>query len=228
VKDDNEKEFFNKFQQGIPTEEQNVDGPNYVHIPSEYVPPDLTPQQITAFNFDKSSILEEFIFPQYGSENDLLGELQYSFILFLILYSYESFEHWKKILQLLCQVDESIEKRKNFFIQFIKVFHHQIEEVPNDFFIDIISGGNNFLLFILKSFFEIAEGHEHLKDLRLEVSKFKSFIEGRFNMSFSISEIPDNNEIDDEDNPTLVLEEDLLNNLNLTPEELKKILENSE
>ena len=50
----------------------------------------MTPQQLTALNLDKTSLLEEVLGKHFGrNPDDLLGELQFSFLAFLMGQSLE-------------------------------------------------------------------------------------------------------------------------------------------
>jgi A1 cistron-splicing factor AAR2 len=62
---------------------------------------------LTQVNIDKSSIVEEII-AKLGSPKELLGELQYCFITFLMGENLESFEQWKKLVNLLCSCQNSM------------------------------------------------------------------------------------------------------------------------
>lgn len=74
----------------------------------------------------------------------LSGELQFAFVCFLIGNVYEGFEHWKRLLALLCRSEETMRKRKELYLGLIAVLYHQLGEIPPDFFVDIVSQ-NNFL-----------------------------------------------------------------------------------
>lgn len=72
------------------------------------------------------------------------GELQFAFVCFLIGNVYDGFEHWKRLLALLCRSEEAMRKRKELYLGLIAVLYHQLGEIPPDFFVDIVSQ-NNFL-----------------------------------------------------------------------------------
>lgn len=98
----------------------------------------------------------------------------------------------------------------------------QVSEIPQDFFVDILSG-NNFLystLKVFKQFFDVESTlliylhqgfFELLSDSSLDsqllqrAQNFRSFVEKRFGLTFSNS-ITDN--MDDEDAPTVVVFDD--------------------
>lgn len=57
-----------------------------------------TPAERTSYCLDKSSLLEALVSEEYGGWEDMLGELQLSFLLFLLLFSYPALEHWKSLV----------------------------------------------------------------------------------------------------------------------------------
>lgn len=84
-------------------------------------------------------------FPQdHVSSLYLSGELQFAFVCFLLGNVYEAFEHWKRLLNLLCRSEEAMVKHHSLYINLISILYHQLGEIPADFFVDIVSQ-NNFL-----------------------------------------------------------------------------------
>jgi A1 cistron-splicing factor AAR2 len=131
--------------------------PYYTEIPSRRLPKNADnsflkshASEVTQFNLDKSAIFLELVQTEYENDMSLvLGELQFAFVAFLMGQSYESFEQWKNLITILCQCDSAMQQYPQFFDEFITVFYHQLKEVPEDFFVDIIAG-NNFIVQILK------------------------------------------------------------------------------
>jgi len=235
-KEESKAESKDKFAEGTPMDEEDElaeyraaskfkpseDIPsthNYAKVSMSLWNPSMSPQDITLLNFDKSTIIKNVI-EQIGSQDELLAELQFAFVSFLIAQSYEGFEHWKKLVELICRCQSLIEDTlwNPFYLKFVIVLKCQIELVPEDFFSDII-GGNNFLLQTLKEFFEIqpAALSSQLAGL---ISEFKQQIEKRFGTSFDIE---DYEQYENEDGPVLVEIEDM-KALGLTPLEIQKIL----
>lgn len=70
------------------------------------------------------------------------AELQFAFICFLIGNVYDAFEHWKRLLNILCRSEDAIGKYQDLYINLISVLYHQLSEIPADFFVDIISQDN--------------------------------------------------------------------------------------
>jgi hypothetical protein len=85
----------------------------------------------------------------YIEKFGLLGELQYSFVTFLLGADYEGFEQWKGLVSLIASCDEAMLKMPEFYVEFINVIQFQFKQVPEDFFQDIISG-ENFMFVTLK------------------------------------------------------------------------------
>lgn len=57
---------------------------------------------------------------------------------------YEAFEQWKQLVRVLCFSERSLLSRQSLFLNTISVLHFQLKEIPQDFFVDIVSR-NNFL-----------------------------------------------------------------------------------
>lgn len=72
----------------------------------------------------------------------LAGELQFAFVCFLLGNVYEAFEHWKRLLNLLCRSEATMVKHHSLYISLISVLYHQLGEIPADFFVDIVSQDN--------------------------------------------------------------------------------------
>ena len=70
------------------------------------------------------------------------AELQFAFICFLIGNVYDAFEHWKRLLNILCRSEDAIGKYQDLYINLISVLYHQLSEIPADFFVDIVSQDN--------------------------------------------------------------------------------------
>lgn len=80
-------------------------------------------------------------------------------------------------------------------------FFPQIREVPDDFFVDIVSS-NNFLVNLLSSLFLSAKHNERMApNLRDRLDKFRANLSQKFNWDFSFQ---DGDEIDEEDRPVVV------------------------
>ena len=88
-------------------------------------------------------------------EAALLGELQFAFVAFLVGQSADGFEQWKGLVDIMCRSEDAMlglcgaaetvttaVASPWCFEMFLDVLRAQLAEIPEDFFVDIISGGN--------------------------------------------------------------------------------------
>jgi len=187
----------------------------YTEIPAQY-PSKSTPAEITKHSMDSTYQLNRYldVFKRlYGDAvsscmsdrsqvDEVLGELQFSFICFLVGQNYDSFEQWKLLLKMFCTSDEALASHTHLYMTFINDLHFQIREVPQDFFVDIISS-NNFLVSLLSTLFTLVRDNSQIDSkLKQRMDKFKTSLCLKFNWDFS--EIDDGEELDEEDRPVVV------------------------
>lgn len=67
---------------------------------------------------DKTYALEQIIL-LYPTPQDVIGEFQFSFICFMLGLNYESFIHWKNLLELFCSCDIAIERYPKLYVDFV-------------------------------------------------------------------------------------------------------------
>ncbi|XP_036961389.1 protein AAR2 homolog isoform X1 [Acanthopagrus latus] len=153
-------------------------------IPEKNYPPGATPAEITQCSMDLSYALETVLEKNHRLQPlNLLGELQFAFVCFLIGNVYEGFEHWKRLLVLLCRAEEAMRERKELYLGLIAVLYHQLGEIPPDFFVDIVSQ-DNFLTSTLQDFFQFASGPGVDGTLRKRAEKFKAHLTKKFRWDF--------------------------------------------
>ena len=58
--------------------------------------------------------------------SQVLVELQFSFLCFLVAQNYDSFEQWKHLVALLCTCVKAMKKFPNLFISFMADLHFQV------------------------------------------------------------------------------------------------------
>ncbi|XP_042197744.1 protein AAR2 homolog [Callorhinchus milii] len=156
----------------------------FSNIPKQKYPDGATPAEITKYNMDFSFTLESVINQRYSaSPKDILGELQFSFVCFLIGNVYDAFEHWKDLLQLLCHSEEAVGKRTDLYTLLISALYHQLSEIPADFFVDIVSK-DNFLTTTLQEFFSYMHSPMVDEALQRRVGKFKAHLTRKFKWDF--------------------------------------------
>ncbi|KAF7662803.1 hypothetical protein LDENG_00225700 [Lucifuga dentata] len=153
-------------------------------IPKKTYPPGATPAQITQCSLDLSYALETVLETHHKLQPlNLLGELQFAFVCFLIGNVYEGFEHWKNLLAVLCRSEEAMRRHKELYLGLIAVLYHQLGEIPPEFFVDIVSQ-NNFLTSTLQDFFQFVSGPGVDGSLRKRAEKFKAHVTKKFHWDF--------------------------------------------
>nr|POE98872.1 protein aar2 like [Quercus suber] len=96
----------------------------YTSIPHVIKQKGIHGQELISLNIDKTQLLESLLIKDYGgSEDVLLGELQFAFIAFLMGQSLEGFLQWKALVNLLfgC-IEAPFRTRTQLFTKFIKLF----------------------------------------------------------------------------------------------------------
>merc|ERR1719431_268632 len=120
-----------------------------------------------------------------NTRRELLAEMQFAFLCFLVGQNYDSFEHWKRLLGVLCRCDRGLVEQRQLFLDFLGDLYFQLKEVPEDFFVDIVSR-NNFLCSSLSTLFSnVKESNEIDEELKEKARKFEKNISKRFGWEFS-------------------------------------------
>lgn len=158
----------------------------FTAVPRRKFPDGARAVEITKYNMDHSYVLQCMLMSESFDGDDLaiLGELQFSFICFLIGQVFDGFEQWKRLVNLLCNCLDAVGERPSLFINFISVLHFHIQEIPEDFFVDIVSR-DNFLVGALSRFFENVEVSSAGGELKKRGRRFRSHLEKRFRWSFN-------------------------------------------
>lgn len=119
------------------------------------------------------------------SEREVLAELQFAFLAFLVGQNYDSFEQWKRLVMILCSCDEALATRPALFRDFLGDLYFQMKEVPRDFFVDIVSS-SNFLCSCLNTLFSnIQDSGDVSPELKERTKKFETNVTKRFGWDFS-------------------------------------------
>jgi len=140
------------------------------------------------------------VLDQFEKDHQLLGELQYAFVTFLLGQVYNSFEQWKSIVALLCNCEEALLSHPRLFLEFLGVLHFQIKETPDDFFTDIESGKNTLAPVMRNLFINLRT----TKGVVPQVQELGEELERMLRNRFEFINLDDE---DDEDAPLIVQEE---------------------
>ncbi|CAD5230298.1 unnamed protein product [Bursaphelenchus xylophilus] len=115
---------------------------------------------------------------------ELLGEVQYAYVIFLIGQSYVGLDQWKRLLHLLADCSKDIPKFPELFEEFIVLFYFQIKLIQNDFFEDLFTGDNFLKTVIPMLFANISDSDHASATLKKRSLQLKTFCEKKFNRSF--------------------------------------------
>lgn len=130
---------------------------------------------------------------------ELLAELQFAFVCFLVAQNFNSFEHWKNLIQLISFSFAAIQKYPDMYGEFLTDLYFQMGEVQSDLFTDIVTQ-NNFIYSCLKRFFDNLRETENVSSrLQSKADRFRNFLQGKFAWDFVEEE-------EDEDKPVIVSE----------------------
>lgn len=104
-------------------------GSYYTPIPRVIKNKGIHGQELTSLNLDKTQLLESILINHFGGSEDLiLGELQFAFIAFLMGQSLEAFLQWKSLVSLFLGCTEApLHTRSQLFTKFIKVIYYQLK-----------------------------------------------------------------------------------------------------
>ena len=188
--------------------------------------PSPSPSQITQFYLNKFSVLSTVLNRHFTKETltHFLGEIQLSFILFMIGQNFEAFEVWKNQFALLTKIsliNFSLEKFDDeewlilnfpkFWQSAVMMIFNMVKQFPHDFFYDILTR-ENFISEALHNFFDfnkdlamfyqqspkfLAQG----KILEKRLGHLEKLLKTKFN--FEINDVDD---VDYEDHPPVVVE----------------------
>ncbi|CRG97442.1 AAR2 protein, putative [Plasmodium gallinaceum] len=137
-----------------------------------------TPSYLTMINMDKFWIIKEIVEQEYTYicynnekvkgftkyENKffyILGEFQFSFVLFHLGFNYQSFLQWKKLFELFCNSQQLITEFKDFYEEVLKVISVHLNYLSDDFFDNT---ENSFILFGIYNIYEIINNLENVEE----------------------------------------------------------------
>ncbi|CAN7984204.1 unnamed protein product [Ixodes hexagonus] len=171
----------------------------YTPFPKRRHPSNATPAEITKHGMDSSYVLESLL-SAWPHERDLLGELQFVFVCFLVGHVYPSFEQWQKLVSAFCTSTEAVDRHPELFSDLVSVLHFQLREVPTDFFVDIVAR-KNFLTDALSALFRNIADSDVPDDgpasLKMKAFRFKTSLVELMGWSFKEEE-------PDEERPVVV------------------------
>lgn len=124
---------------------------------------------------------------------DVVGEIEFSYICFLVGHSLEAFEHWKKLVGLLCSCQRAIKKYHYVYDAFVSILEVQVHEIPEEFLADIVTN-NNFVYVKLRQLFAAVQSSSVDGRLKTKVERFKDTLTSTYGWDFTHLESDDEDE----------------------------------
>ncbi|XP_073981325.1 protein AAR2 homolog [Rhodnius prolixus] len=168
-------------------------------VPEKGYPDGCSPQEMTKHSLDLTYSLEHMI-NEAGGMSHLVGEIQFSFLCFLLGHSLEALESWKNLVKVLCNCREALTTKKHLYKMFLKAFEAQLDQVPMDFLVDIVASNNVIYTSLRELFRTIEESEDICRTLRYDVEKMKQTVSEKFSWDFT------NLELEDEDEAPVIVE----------------------
>ncbi|XP_054162808.1 protein AAR2 homolog [Oppia nitens] len=179
-----DKNIIEKDSEGLLVMERDPNAViNFSELPKHFLyPQNSSATQVSQHSMDSSYTMET-IASRCEQIESLLGELQFSFITFLVGHIFDSFDYWKQLLKILCFSEKSIIKYTDFYLNFIRVLHFQLKQTPHELFADIVEN-NNFLVVFLRQFFFNIDSNDVNEVLRNRGQRFRKFLTKTFKWDF--------------------------------------------
>jgi len=157
------------------------------------IPRGATPAEVTRLSLDKTPLFEGILARDYGgSTNDLLGELQLAFVVFLFGRVFDGFEQWKRLTHLLCcSAVTAAARHPKLYADFITVLFFQTREIPEDFFLDIVTRENFLTSTLCSLFVNVADADVTDAVLKSKAEKFKTYLTKKFKWNFDEDDLED-------------------------------------
>ncbi|SPJ11776.1 AAR2 protein, putative [Plasmodium sp. DRC-Itaito] len=189
----------------------------YISIDNEtnkYIPSDITIMNMEKYWILKEIIQQEYTYIYYNNEQIegfvkysdklfyILGEFQFSFILFHLGYNYQSFIQWRKLFELLTNSSYLVTNTTHFFEEVLKAVCIQLSYLNEDFF---DNSDNSFILFGIYNIYEIINNiDEHIrpKNITTLIDNIDSIVYTKIGLH-----LPDLSFVYEEYQPTYVNEE---------------------
>lgn len=99
----------------------------------------------------------------------------------------EAFQQWEELIGLICSCDDAIIRHRIIYDHFIDIFEVEIEEIPGEFFWDIVSK-DCYIYVKLKNLFRSILSSKTDGRLKAKVTRFKHAISEKYNWDFTLGD----------------------------------------
>lgn len=117
----------------------------------------------------------------------------------MVGHSFEAFEHWKKLVSLLCSCQRAVKKYRYIYDEFISLLELQVSEIPEEFLADIVTN-NNFIYMKLKQLFTAVQFSDIDGRLKTKIERFQEFLTSTYGWDYT------HLESDEEDEKPVIVE----------------------
>lgn len=104
--------------------------PRFTKIPA-LCPLTASPAEISQCHLDSIKAIDSY-FSRFPNPNEIIQEIQLSFILYLSGCSVDALAHWRKILGLLANSETAVQKYRILYRRYLDVLEHQIPDLPEE------------------------------------------------------------------------------------------------
>ncbi|CAH0558993.1 unnamed protein product [Brassicogethes aeneus] len=167
-------------------------------FPKKNYPDGATPSEITKHSLDSTYVLDMMV-SKLSDPVNIIGELEFCYICFLVGHSLEAFEHWKKLFSLFCSCESGIKKYRKLYDLFFSDISIQIKEIPEEFLADIVAN-KNFVYVKLKNLFNVIKSSDLDGQLKMKVERFQKELTDTYYWDFQ------HLESDEEDEAPVIVE----------------------
>lgn len=178
----------------------------WTRIPKLRAPKEMSPAERSEYHLNRCQYIGE-VLSGFRSHEEMIGELQASFILFLLGLNYEAFMQWKRILEVLLGCKEkAVSENIVLFTNFTRALWFQIKQLPVDLMSDPTIMGdededednrlmkrnsNVFIIPILAEFIEVCRDDSLVvnKSLQKNISRIDSEMKSKFGLDWKFDHI---------------------------------------
>jgi len=153
-------------------------------IPDKHYPDDATPSEITRHSLDTSYVLDTTL-KKLREPVEIIGEMQLTFVCFLAGQSFDAFEHWKKLIILICGADNVIPQYRFIYMEFLQALELELSYVPEDVLCDIVASNNFVYRNLCKLFGNIESNSEVDGRLKSYARRLQGRLTAKFLWDFS-------------------------------------------
>jgi len=155
----------------------------FTPVAKHWYPDGASPAEVTKHSIDSSYILSTLL-STYQNYTDILGEMQFAFVCFILGQVFDAFEHWKKLVHVVCSCESELNAHLMLYKRLISVLYHQITEIPPDFFVDIVTH-NNFLVSTLTQLFSNIQQSCFDDELQKKAKQFRKYLTKKYRWKFN-------------------------------------------